>query len=340
MTEKAKISFYKIKECGFYRRGESTPAFGSIDALLSDLQRWSSNKNLVQTKVFEPRDGQDIHPAYLLDIKNSGDSWVVTTWNQTPANEAGVASIKGESNVGSAEVVINEIDPGSIPGFATYFWFLPRQNIFASVRFQHLWTGQKSLQNYFDSFLGSFSRYVVFDNTSSGADVEIIGYRDDEDDPPMNLLPRFKTALEQKPGRKDYIRQRAQRIRKVIRKSVLKLQRTPDFALWQTFLHKMHISPPSTRNENVKVQYEIATTVQVSDVDAIIAEWEEHHEREWDDYGFEFKGEANKTYWLSHSLARGEFDLDVVRDHPEVVNSESLLSALHAKREHILSILR
>lgn len=171
--------------------GESTPAFGSIDALLSDLQRWSSNKNLVQTKVFEPRDGQDIHPAYLLDIKNSGDSWVVTTWNQTPANEAGVASIKGESNVGSAEVVIMKLTQAVSLGLLHISGFASAKHLCKCAISTPMDRSEVTTE-LLRLFLGSFSRYVVFDNTSSGADVEVIGYRDDENDPPMNLFQGSK----------------------------------------------------------------------------------------------------------------------------------------------------
>ncbi|MFB9159924.1 hypothetical protein [Chromobacterium violaceum] len=338
MRETAKVTFYKIKACGFYRRGEDRPDFGSISTLLADLKEWSRGKHLVQTKVFEPQDGQDIHPAYLLDIKEQNGSWVVATWNQTPANEAGVASIKGESSVGDAEIVMNEIDPESIPGFATYFWFLPDRGIFASVRFQHLWTGQKSMQLYLDAFLASFSRHVVF-GEKEDADVVVVGYCENPGEPPRNLSPRFRTALEQKPGKKDIIRENATNIRKIIRKSTLQLNRHPDYAWWQTFLHKTHISEPQARPEKVRVQYEISTSVTLQDVNAIISDWDEHHEREWDDYGFTLKGQPNQPLWLSHSLAREEFELDIERNNPEVVNSESLLASLNAAKDRILRIL-
>lgn len=342
MSETAKVTFYRIKDCGFYKRGQDTPEFGSTFELLVDLQRWSNGKRLVQTKVFEPLDGQDVHPVYLLDIKNSDDTWLVATWNQTPSNEAGVASIQGESSVGDAEVKMTEIEPGGIPGFATYFWFLPKQGLFASVRFQHLWTGQKSLQIYLESFLGQFSRFVVFGQPDADTEINIIGFRKDTKSPIESLLPKYRTVMAQKPGRRDLILQKAESIRKVIRKTTLKLTRTPDRDFWQRMLQMTGISPPGpeTRPEKIRVQYEIATPVSSEEVKVIIADWDAHHDREWDDYGFEFKGESGKPLWLSHSLAREEFELDVKRDNPEVINSDSLLKALNSARENIMEILK
>jgi len=338
MNEKAKITFYQIKDCGFYQRGEDAPEFGSVLQLLTDLDDWSNGKPLVETKTFEPRDGQDIHPAYLLDIKSLNGSWLLTTWNQTPAHESGLASVRGESSVGEAEVVMNAVNPGTIPGFATYFWFLPSRGLFASVRFQHLWTGQKSLQCYLESFLETFSRHVVF-GEDEDAQVVVVGYQENAGDEPRHLYPKFRTSLVQKPGRRDFIRQNVDSVRKVLRKTTLRLNRVPDHAWWQDLLHKTKMSEPQVKPEHVKIQYEMITALSLTDVDAMIEDWDAHHEREWDDYGFELRGESNKTHWFSHSLARAEFELNVERDNEEVVNAESLLAALDSAKANILRIL-
>lgn len=341
MTEKAKITFYQIKNCGFYQRGEDDPEFGSIQDLLTDLDSWSDGKPLVETKTFEPSDGRDIHPAYLLDIKSRNDSWLISTWNQTPASESGVASVRGESSVGDAQVVMNPVDPGSIPGFATYFWFLPSLKVFASIRFQHLWTGQKSLQCYLESFLGICSRHVVYiENEESDAAVVVGGYQENAEDEPRNLSPRFRTALVLKPGRRDYIRKNVDSVRKVLRKTALHLNRAPDYAWWQQLLHKTKITQPESRPEIIKIQYEMGASLSLLDFDNIVEDWDDSHELEWDDYGFELRGESNKIHWLSRSLARAEFELDIIRDNEEVVNAESLLAALESARDTILRTLR
>ncbi|MFO7127347.1 hypothetical protein P3E14_32305, partial [Pseudomonas aeruginosa] len=65
------------------------------------------------------------------------------------------------SQVGNTEVVLKEIPEGGIPGFATYFWFLPERNVFASIKFQHLITGQKPMQEYMESYLTLYSSHAV-----------------------------------------------------------------------------------------------------------------------------------------------------------------------------------
>lgn len=338
MVEQAKITFYRISECGYYRRGNANPEFGSITEMLRELETWGSDRPLVATKVFEPADGQDLHPAYLLDIRGSGDGWLVTTWNQTPANEAGVASVKGESSVGAAEVVMNNIEAGSIPGFATYFWFIPSRQCFASIRFQHLWTGQKSLQCYMESYMSHFASHVIT-NDDDNDGIEVLGYAMNPGEEPENLSPRFRTSLVYKPGETDLIRQSVDSIRKVIRKTTLTLAREEDLTKWQQLLMWTKLRQQPEALQKVRVQYELSTGVTLPDLDAMIDDWNEQHDRQWDDYGFCLRGESQKIRWLSHSLARAEVGLDVMRDNDEVVNLESLIAALEDKRATILRLL-
>ncbi|MGC3292800.1 hypothetical protein ACPTFP_30630, partial [Pseudomonas aeruginosa] len=55
-------------------------------------------------------------------------------------------------------------------------------------------------------------------------------------------------------------------------------------------------------------------------VEQIIVSWIDAQDREWDDYGFQLKGEAS-PHWRSHSIARDEIQQDVKRDNLEVVNA-------------------
>ena len=65
---------------------------------------------------------------------------------------------------------------------------------------------------------------------------------------------------------------------------------------------------------------------------------EEGHDSKWDDIGFTLKGEQVPR-WLSNSLARDQFDLDVKRIDEEIVDATSLLEKLTEKRDLILALL-
>lgn len=338
-VEKAKITFYEVDQCGFFHRGEPGAAFGNVQNMLCDLVEWSRDKQLAATKVYEPADGSDLMPTYLMDITEGDGAWLVTIWNQTPATEGKVAAAVGTSNVGAATVLMNDIPPGGIPGFATYFWFIPAQKVFASIRFQHLVTGQKPMQQYMESFLESSSRHVVWTDPAEGVDIELAGYREGPNAPVQDLSPRFRTKLFRKSGLHAMLLNNAGRVRKVLRKTTLRLDRAEQLDQWQKVMAWTHIRAPQNRPDLVKLQYEVAAQLTRDDIEAMIASWNAGHDREWDDYGFRLKGESSKVHWLSYSIARKEFDLNVKRNSLEVVNPQSLLKALHGGRAEILKLL-
>ncbi|MFY1053517.1 hypothetical protein ACOQNP_18015 [Ectopseudomonas khazarica] len=339
-VEKAKITFYRVPQCGYYPRGEADdPAFGSMQGMLTDLSLWCHAKQLAATKTYEVADGADYLPVYLMDITAGATSWVVTIWNQTPATEGKVAAAIGTSSVGNPEVVMNDVPEGGIPGFATYFWFIPQQNVLASIRFQHLITGQKPMQQYMESFLQSFSKHVAWTDPVEDADIQIAGYIRQPGQAPQDLNPRFRTQLFKKPGAHELILSNADRVRKVLRKSTLELNRPEQLGRWQQLLQWTTLREPQQRPDQVKVQYELPVHVSRDDVQGMIADWHAGHDRQWDDYGFKLKGESQHVHWLSHSLARSEFDLDITRNSLEVVNAQSLLKALTDNQAEILRLI-
>lgn len=98
-VEEVKINFYSINKCGFYFRGNDNPDFGGIDDVLSQLQKWSKGIDLSLTKISDPSASADQLPVYLFGLHNTTDSWVMATWNEVPATESGVPSIRRDSKV-------------------------------------------------------------------------------------------------------------------------------------------------------------------------------------------------------------------------------------------------
>lgn len=339
-TEKARISIYEISKCGYFEWGEKTPRFGDIEDILADLAIWAKGKPLVATKTYEQQDYTELNPTYLLDIKNKGSNWLIKIWNETPSTSGNVHSVMGASNVGNPTVIANKIAKGSIPGFATYFWVMPKENIFASVGFQHLITGQPAFQQYVESYMQAFSKYVVHAKApAKGVDIEILGYRAKNTADPEDLSPKFQTNLYRKPGPHIYLLQNVDKITRAVKKTKLQLNRTDDLQIWQQFLRWTNISQPQAKPADfINLRYIIGATITKPNLQQIIKEWKDNTDRQWDDYGFVIKG-SSKVHWLSHATARGEFELDVLRDNDEIINTDSLINALTKRKQAILKLL-
>tara|TARA_B100001105_G_scaffold251204_1_gene240601 strand:- start:10273 stop:11304 length:1032 start_codon:yes stop_codon:yes gene_type:complete len=338
VLEEAKITFYRIAKCGYYRPRGDQYMFGSLADLLEDLAVWSQHKDLGETLTFTPgEDGPDLG-VYLLSTHQLQGDRLVALWNATPETDGKVASVSAISQVGNPEVFMNAIQPNSIPGYSTYFWFIHGAPYFASIRFQHLSGGHYQLQTYLQSFLRNFGRHVVFDEDAQ--DPTILGYCERPGADILNLRGRFRSELFTKAGEHELLIRRATSIRKIIRKSTLSLERRDQRAMWQRLLEYSGMREPIARRTDVKLGYELEVSLTETDVRELIAQWQdEQNQTEWDDLGFVFTGDANKVHWISRSIARDTFELDVRRENPEHVNGESLLHELHRLRRQILATI-
>lgn len=345
MRERAGICWYDIQKCGYFTNQRTSQAqFGGLSQVLGDLQQWGQNKQLAETQTFgavvAEGDAEQL-PIYLLDIRGGQDDWLLTLWNQTPSTEGQVASVATNAVVGNAAVVINALAPNTIPGFATYFYFVPSLSAVAAVRFQHMAFGHAGMKHYMSGFVRIGTRHVCWsDVTNADGAFEILGYSEAPGNEPESLFPYFKSVVMNQPGERDLLIHRARDVRKVLNKTELNNGRLADRAFWQKLLERAKMSDPQAATPIARVQYELPARFEPEEMRSLQARWdaESAEMEEWDDVGFVLKGEST-PYWLSKSVARGALELDVERDNLEVVNSQSLLSELRRNRAAITALI-
>lgn len=333
----AKFSLFKINKCGFYSNNGRNFEFGSLTEVLNDLKKWVDGKPLKDTKTYEPNEA--LNSVYLCNIhKDNHNNWLITTWNQTESTESGVTSIDGSAIVGEAGVTVSKIPEEGIPGFPTYFWVIPKDNILVSVRFEHFKTGLPEYRAYMLNYLHSFSRYsVVSQGNQNANDINLIGYRaNPEDEIQASVRPIFKTETIQKPGKLDEIRSNCANITKVTTKTILRRREQVDLALWQNLIVKAGLRGKEFVNSETLIKYDIRSTITKDELDAMIKDWEKHqHLSTWYNYGFHIKG-LNSPLWLGGSQARGEIELPLVWATDQVLDPSTLAQALHSARDLIL----
>lgn len=345
MSEIVKCGFYNILECGYYQRGTNIHQFGSINEILHDLNQWSHNKSIEETKLFNPAEGSELLPTYLLRSVQAGGGWMLVTWNQIPSTESGVASVMGNSTVNDPSIVMNAIEPGSIPGYATYFWFLPEMNLFASIRLKkRTQTGQFQMKQYLESALSKISSYAHIEEPENPDDeYRVLGYAQPGEEP-QHLYPRFRTSVAKNKGNIEYILQHAGEIRKILCKETLQLNRPLDKGLWQSALGLMGLrqTRESERQDSVPMTYEFSPeTFGLQEVERLIETWEEKEAQgvEWDDYGFFFTGQDN-PHWLRHDILKTEVNLNVEWLDDELADPVVLLNELQAHKAQILRSIK
>lgn len=313
------------------------PMFGSLEETLSDLAEWSKGKSLQETKLGDVTQSDTAGNVYLMDIQHRSETWLVRIWNEVASTDGKVASAKAESQVGNARVVMNTLEEGSIPGYASYFWIVPSERMFASIRFQHPYTAQQPFRGFIQRFMERHGRYVVYGDSDENNNLDILGYCQGPTEKPRHAFVRFSTMQLRKPGNREHILNNVEKISKVIKKESLNLSAKEDRSLWQSLLRQATLSIPEQAPVEPRISYVLPFKPSVEDVNNIFDEWEGNHETKWDDIGFKIHGDV---CWVSHTLARGELDLEVQREGPETVSTESLLTALIKSKSRLMSFVQ
>lgn len=342
MMEQARISFYSINRCGYYKRGQKGAVFGNVSELLPALKQWVTEKPLGETCTFQVKE-EDAHDrTYCLRmVRRTNGATILVLWNETPSSEGNVATVDADAPVGSASVSLTEIPKNSIPGYATYFWILPDRQVIATVSFQHRISGYRPLYKYLRGFLRRFFYpHVALNEPSVGVDQEVIGYRHTAESPVLHLIPSFRLAAVQHPGQITLIKSRRNDIRKIVRKEDLSPLHKEDGTLIRKLLVGFGIANPQTSPIDYRIRYEMGYTPDVDELDEIIQSWQDSlgpntDDDEWNDVGFIFSGEQS-PHWLSYSLERHVIELNVERENEELVNPVSLLKALEGRRKSLL----
>lgn len=338
--EDAKVSFFRVERCGYYRHGQKVPDFGSLANTCSQLAVWSRGVDLAMTKLSEPGAGADQQPVYLAGIEQLHGDYVFATWNEVPSHEAGVASISLDSKVGAPKVALNTLPKNSIPGYATYFWVIPSKNLIATIRFGRPVSGQTAMVGYVKRFLEQYSSFAVWKDLNT-PNAKVMGFTDLGDGKPKpGLKPAFKTSAFVKTGPRDQIIKNHAAIVKVVRRGHLSTTRQPDRALFQKLVQFVRSEQPTSVAVNQSAYLELEYTPTLEELKAMIkAEEADLESFGWDDLGFAFKGEASKTVWLGRSGAIGDFELGFDRVDEETIVLSSLAKALHDSRAKILKLL-
>lgn len=212
----ARITFYSVAKCGFYKRGEKGPSFGGLADTFQQLADWSNGLELSLTKLIDAAPDAVTMPVYVLEMVPCGAGWMLACWNEVPSKDGNITSVSKNSIVGAPLVHLNEVVENSIPGYATYFWIIPEKDVIASIKFSDFTTGLKAMSGYVSDFLMLESTYAI-DATDAEGQPYIAGYTDKADNIPTAAKPRFKLIIFSKKGRRTYLLENHAKIKKVLR---------------------------------------------------------------------------------------------------------------------------
>jgi hypothetical protein len=341
-----KISAFDVDRCGYYRRGQQEPEFGTLGDTLALLKEWTAGKSLLETKTFEPKEDTDALPIYCFKLHPSAnrDSWLLTTWNETPMSEGKVQAAKGDAPVGNVGVSLTDVAPGDIPGFPTYFLLLPDHNLTFCLRPEGLrHNGHQGMGSFLEAYLRLASPYVVLnagEDADETVDNDILGYRLAKGTPIRQLAPRFRSRPRRLPGEIELLRQRQGDIRKLVRRDTLNAAVVKERDLIGKLLQNVGLLDAQIAQRTMKFGYEIDYTPLPDDFEAIVAAAEDEAVgADSGEIGFRLRGESD-TRWLSHAFAKDEWSLPIEPGPDQVFDAEILLKVMDARRDELIALAK
>lgn len=329
------LTFFDLEEFGFYRHGTREFLFGSLQSAMRELHEWSAGKDVGMTELASSsRVNRGALPVYVFGIQEVGNDWLLATWNTIPATDGKVASLARNSRVGRTPTVHdNPVVEGSIPGFPTYFWFLPQHNTFATLRFENPITAARPMMGYVKQFLKTESGFVVKDR-----DDQIVGYRelgsaDDHTKAHVKVTANVRT----KTGEVARLRRERPNIRTVIRDSYL-IQRVQRDRNWfQLLSQKVRDSEQASElTHDTKVHIAMSFTPTEAELEQMIeTELSTDRPTEFDDLGFKLSG-SSETIWINSAMSRNTVNLNLPIPANGVVPVRDLAEVLAARRREFL----
>jgi len=341
----ARVALYDVKRCGYYAGRRTSPDFAGLADTLASLRAWVSGTTplvIRDTQTFEPDDGEtEQMPVFCYSITESAPAgeYLLVTWNQTELANDAFGAISADGAVGAATIQRNNVGANMIPGFPSYFWFLPQQNLVVTVVLSGRSNGHRGMNQYMRGYLERRAGWVA--NGESGTDV--VGYREGTDDPDSELAPSFSSYLIKNAGPIDEIRQNRTSIRRVVRRDTFYPNgEHPEVrtTLLQRLLWWEAEQPPVAPE---RMEFALQYTPTSEQLERLIAQWEatEGSSVQWDDVGFDLRG--GKTLWLSKSRARGQLQLELQEKNGTggiVYDETVLLSQLAAHRNDVLALFQ
>jgi len=309
---------------------KKTPEFCSLKDCLSNFHDWTNGKKLEDTLTFKV-DGGDVQEAYCFSMhkSNSSGNYLLTTWNKVPMAEGGVPTANGSAKVGHVDVKIAHVANGNIPGYPTYFYFIPSKSVVFAMRSS--WqphNGHQGLVKMITGFLETASPYVVTNSISSTGEIEIVGFRDKNDrTAPKQLVVQYESVLLKLAGRVDYLRRNHSLIRKIVFRNTLDTSIAAEKSLMYSVLQKIGLTNHSTKTQMISFGYEMQFTPTLLELNALIEKYSGDTENK-EHIGFRLAQNSSETIWLNHSYAKDVLDLNLTPEDQGVISGRDLLNEL------------
>ncbi|WP_323907519.1 hypothetical protein [Aeromonas caviae] len=342
---KLSFSLYQVGRWGIYEGRKHQPAKAcDVKEMLLQLHRWGveSKRPLMEKKTYS-KAMLRLNPSYLLNMvpsKNKNGDWFVILWNEVENRKGKILYANAQAS--SEKNQVKKVSGGkdAIPGFPTFFWFLPELNTIACVSPSDTHNlGLAQFRAFMLQFISFFSDSVI--KNPNNPDVRI-GYSSlvkpakgpDLRLPDNTLIAACSMSPYPKPGYYNEIKSKASKIKAVVKvisaKSITSRDKYREglYQVASLFFGIDHGENKIDQRIRKSIKLELPVNLTVKDIDDAIEKYESHNYDKLYDVGYKMDGEQ-KLYHLSGGKIVEELDLNVPNSFSDSVpDAEVMMNIL------------
>ena len=346
----ANLTFFKINQCGFFKRQNKYGEDLGIDTLLGGLKSWVDNLD----KLYETLPwNNDIAGYYLKKkiyckeiIKNptTGD-YLLVLWRSVADSNGNIYGLDGNSSLGNSNLISsteNNKTKSIIWGQPIYYWFIPSLNIYASIKFNDTISDKKEMESYLKAFVELRSQFRQKESkvktSKLGHNFTSINFKSSFG-VDGNLWFKLESEQYTKITANADLTEIASDISHFIKRETISLEnKTEELEWWESIMECVpYLSKEKTKeSRNIEITIDAAPTKE--ELANIFSTYNETYARnhdEWPNLGFKKKS-GGGVCWLDEFVVRTNL---VIASPTESKNfsAETLLKNIMQHRTRLLS---
>lgn len=354
--ESGLISFFEIRECGFYRikQGKNELATGGVADSLHSIRSWLKDKELENTLPWDKNSNISKTKIYCesSSFNKVTNDFLFVFWKDVGDDDGNVKGLLAKGAVSQSTtkaIKINKQSGGNdyIYGNPMYYWFIPEYNLIASIRLPNSLASLDSALDYIKKCTDyriprshrKVSTNVHFNHfANKNIEAKSVNYRSEDDSYSM----KFKITAHTKElsAYKVDAQNLAKKITHLVIRDTISTTRNEDKGMDSSIKLWNRIRGVQTRHRMTKeVELIEDANLSAEELLGIISVYQQDIKSGgWNNIGFKTEGIKSTTKWFGKYVERQHITLSPDQKQEDVYYPANIvLQKLTDKRSQILS---
>ena len=347
------VTFFKYEKLGFYKRGVEDGEPLNMTKMLADLHDWHSTRtSLADTLPWdnETPGYQNRKKVYLKAIQHNPETgdYVVILWRAV-GNGNGVYGIRSDADLNDNKLynADDAVDDGAkvIWGEPAYYWFIPRLDIFASIRFKSSVTDTDLMNRYLKDYIWLHSdirqKTCEVKESMKGGQYTTVFFKSESggDD---HLWFRIESKQCTKLTAQADLDRIALEITHFVQRDVISAEEQEDKLWWKRVCKNLPFISNEMTRDTRQVELVVDASPTAGELEQMLGVYHDQYgegNHGWANIGFR-KERGGRTFWLDEFVVKSVLsvsDLSRNVDDTGHYTTQRLFNALHLTRGSLLA---